>query len=598
MDRIVVLDFGGQYAHLIANRLRRLRVYAEILPPEKDLSHLRDLKGAILSGGPASVYSPDAPQLNKRILELGVPLLGICYGHQLLAHLLGGKVEPGEKREYGLARLKVHQAQGLLEGLGEEEVVWMSHGDVVRVVPPGFAVLASTEDCPVAVMGDIRRRFYGLQFHPEVSHTPCGMHILENFLRICGCRKDWTMANFIETSQERIRIQVGDRKVFLLVSGGVDSVVTFALLNKALGPERVLGLHVDTGLMRKGETQKVEEWLQSMNFHNFVVIDASEQFLGALKGVVDPQEKRRIIGNLFLEVCESAMERLGIRSDQWLLGQGTLYPDIIESGGSRYSAVIKTHHNRVDRITELLEKGLVIEPLSQLYKDEVREVGRQLGLPRDILLRHPFPGPGLAVRCLCSTGEIEVEPSELAKEQVQEIARDRGFKAEILPLRSVGVQGDFRTYRFPAVVVGEGDWETLENLSTAITNTVAEVNRVVWLVAPEDLPPLKLKEAYLTRARLDLLRELDALAMSALEEWGLMEEVFQMPTILLPLSEEGTRECVVLRPLESTDVMTARFAKLPQEKVKGLAQKMWRNLPVVGVLYDITHKPPGTMEWE
>lgn len=593
-----MLDFGGQYTHLIANRLRRLRVYAEILPPEKDLSRMEDLRGVILSGGPASVYAPDAPQLNGRTLELGVPLLGICYGHQLLAYLLGGKVEPGHKKEYGFARLKVHQAQGILEGLREEEVVWMSHGDTVRVVPPGFAVLASTEDCPVAVMSNAQKKFYGLQFHPEVSHTPCGMRILENFIQVCGCQRDWTMKNFIETAQEQIRAQVGDRKVFLLVSGGVDSVVAFALLNKALGTERVLGLHVDTGLMRKGETLEVKEWLRSMNLHNFVVIDASKRFLEALKGVVDPQEKRRIIGDLFLDICESAMEELGIQSDRWILGQGTLYPDIIESGGSRHAAVIKTHHNRVDRITELLEKGLVIEPLSQLYKDEVREVGRQLGLPRGLVLRHPFPGPGLAVRCLCSTGKMEEKPSKGAIEQVREIAEARGFKAGILPLRSVGVQGDFRTYRFPAVVVGEGDWEVLEALSTAITNAVVEVNRVIWLVAPDHLPPLKLKEAYLTRARLDLLRELDALAMSALEEWGLMEEVFQMPTILLPLSEEGIRECVVLRPLESTDVMTARFAKLPQEKVKVLAQKMWKDFPVAGVFYDITHKPPGTIEWE
>lgn len=597
MDTIAIVDFGGQYTHLIANRVRRLRVYSEIIPPEQDPSSLKGLKGVILSGGPASVYEPDAPRLNPAVLECGVPILGLCYGHQLLAQMLGGTVEPGAVREYGIATLTVHRAVGPLAGLGPTEEVWMSHGDTVSVMPPGFERLGSTKDCENAAVGDPNRKIYGLQFHPEVTHTRNGIKMIDNFLSVCGCDRQWTMEGFIEASVQSIREQVGDRNVFLLVSGGIDSTVAFALLNRALGEDRVLGLHIDNGFMRKGETASVMKTMAKLGFQNCRVVDASERFLNAVKGVTDPQEKREIIGRVFIDVCNAELERLNLDPDHWMLGQGTLYPDVIESGGTRHAAVIKTHHNRVDVVEELIARGMVVEPLAQLYKDEVREIAKQLGIPDEVIWRHPFPGPGLSVRCLCSTGEDSQIPRE-TQDTAADVASRFGLRAVVLPIRSVGVQGDYRTYAHPAALEGETDWRTLEAASTAITNEVRGVNRVVYTLLPEQTPSLRPKEAYLTRERLDLLREADAVAMEELSKLGLMETVFQMPTILLPLTTDGTNECVVIRPLESQDVMTARFAELPLDAAKQMARRIVEVGPIAAVFYDVTHKPPATMEWE
>jgi GMP synthase (glutamine-hydrolysing) len=385
--------------------------------------------------------------------------------------------------------------------------------------------------------------------------------------------------------------------VFLFVSGGVDSTVAFALLNRALGEDRVTGLYVNNGFMRKGETELVRQSLNDAGFHNLYIEDAEARFLSAVAGVVDPQEKRRIVGNTFLDVRDAALARFNLDPEHWMLGQGTLYPDIIESGGTQHAAVIKTHHNRVDIIQELLERGLVIEPLAQLYKDEVREVGRELGLPHALIQRHPFPGPGLSVRCLCSTGEEEPVSPDLER-SADDLAQAYGLNATVLPVKSVGVQGDFRTYAHPAVLYGEADWRQLEQASTAMTNSVPQVNRVTYLLQPGSLPTLHAKPGALTRDRLDLLREADDVAMKALEEFGLMDAIFQMPTVLLPLSSDGQNETVVLRPLASRDVMTARFAEIPMEIAQTLATRIMALGSVACVLYDITHKPPATMEWE
>jgi GMP synthase (glutamine-hydrolysing) len=596
-DTVLVLDYGGQYAHLIANRLRRLRVYSEILPPDAPLEDIPGLKGVILSGGPNSVYDPQSPALNLDLPRLGLPVLGLCYGHQLLAHCLGGQVSPGKTKEYGLARLNVLQPEGVFRGLGPEEEVWMSHGDTVSTLPEGFIVLGSTEDCPIAAMGNDDKRIYGVQFHPEVTHTVHGMAMLENFVEICGCRRDWTMENFVEESLRDIRERVGDRSVFLFVSGGVDSTVAFTLLNRALGEDRVTGLYVDNGFMRKDETRLVRESLHRAGFHNLRIVDASERFLSAVKGVVDPQEKRRIIGNTFLDVRDAALSELDLDPEHWMLGQGTLYPDIIESGGTKHAAVIKTHHNRVDVIHELIERGLVLEPLAQLYKDEVRQVGQELGLPRELVQRHPFPGPGLSVRCLCSTGKEDAVPDDV-QHRADELAKAFGLRARVLPVKSVGVQGDFRTYAHPAVLIGKADWRLLESASTAMTNAVPEVNRVTYLLRPDELPDLRPKAGTLTRDRLDRLRDADALAMDALKEFGRMDEIFQMPTVLLPLTADGENEAIVLRPLASRDVMTARFAEIPLETAHLIADRILALGTVACVLYDVTHKPPATMEWE
>ena len=595
---IAVLDFGGQYAHLIANRIRRLQVWSEVFQPDADTASVNGFSGLILSGGPASVYDPDQPAFNSAHLSSGLPVLGLCYGHQLLCQALGGEVARGDIREYGSAELRIHSTTGLFAGMQASQVVWMSHGDVASRLPEGFEVLGSTDDCAAAAVGDVRRNLYGLQFHPEVAHTARGMDILDNFLNICDAPRTWTMDAYAETAMEAIREQVGGKRVFLLVSGGVDSSVAFALFNRALGPERVLGLHINNGFMRKGESDRVAGALRDEGFENLAVEDASEEFLLGVEGMMEPEQKRLTIGRAFLDVKDRVLARMGLDSDGWLLGQGTLYPDTIESGGTEHAAVIKTHHNRVDVVEELIARGLVIEPLANLYKDEVRELGTALGLPPHLIWRQPFPGPGLSVRCLCSRGEGADAPAAEAEEAAREIAVSAGLRLRVLPLQSVGVQGDFRTYAHPAVVWGEADWAVLEDVSTRVTNTIPEINRVVYLLAPSALPSLKLKRAFLTQSRLDLLRDVDALAMSALDRAGLSKTVSQMPTVLLPLTTDGISETVVLRPVETPDFMTARFSALPFDFVRKLAREILNEDGIEAVFYDVTHKPPGTVEWE
>ena len=596
---IAVLDFGGQYAHLIANRIRRLHVYAEIRSPDMPLEDLEGVDGLILSGGPSSVYAEDQPAYNAELLRSGRPLLGLCYGHQLLCKEFGGRVQPGETMEYGAARLQVERPCGVLAGLEPDEPIWMSHRDSVEMPPPGFEVLGRTADCAVAAMGSEERKIYGLQFHPEVTHTEAGMRILDNFVNLCGCERDWTMEHYMEASMARMKEQAAGGKVFLFVSGGVDSTVSFLLLNRALGEDRVLGLHIDNGFMRKNETAMVRRLLDESGFDNLEVVDESEAFLGAVDGVVDPEEKRRIIGAEFVRSRSRALDALDLDPAEWLLGQGTLYTDTIESGGTDHAAVIKTHHNRVEAIEELLASGRVVEPLAQLYKDEVRELGEKLGLPHHLVWRHPFPGPGLAVRALCSeAGQNgpDLEGDEARK--ADRIAASAGLKVAVLPLRSVGVQGDARTYAHPAAVWGEADWAALEAVSTELTNEISRINRVVYLLAPEAAPRLCLKQAGLSRARLDLLREADALAMEALERHGLMKKVAQMPTVLAPLSPNGVGESVVLRPISTEDFMTARFSRLPRAFLEDIAARLMALDGVEAVFYDITHKPPATVEWE
>ena len=595
---IVVLDFGGQYAHLIANRIRRLRVHAEIRSPETAVADLQDADGLILSGGPASVYDPQAPAYNPEILAMGKPMLGLCYGHQLLCHRLGGQVERGTTHEFGAAYLQVHKAEGVLGGLDARERVWMSHRDHVAALPPGFAVLGATEDCPVAAMGDPERKIYGLQFHPEVTHTVRGMDILDNFAALCGAERSWTMERYTEQTIERIQQQAKGRNVFLFVSGGVDSSVAFLLLNRALGAERVLGLHIDNGFMREGETALVERLMKGAGLHNLEVVDASTEFLAATEGIADPEEKRLRIGEEFIRVRDRALAALALDPDEWLLGQGTLYTDTIESGGTENAAVIKTHHNRVGVIDQLLAEGKVVEPLDQLYKDEARTLGETLGLPHHLVWRHPFPGPGLAVRVLCSEGPSAENLAFETVAEAQKVASTFGLALDVLPLRSVGVQGDSRTYAHPAVVSGQSEWKTLEVLSTELTNNFPSINRVIYLLGPTPRPQQSLKAGYLTRDRLDLLRRADTISMEALERHGLMEEVTQMPTVLLPLSSDGVQESVVLRPIVTSDFMTARFCPLPQAFLDDVRERLLALAGIEAVFYDITHKPPGTVEWE
>src|SRR5258706_10276732 len=407
--QVAVLDAGGQYCHLIARKIRDLGVYAEVRPSDTPASELTGRKGLIISGGPDSVYDPGSATIDPAILGDGSAVLGICYGQQLMTHALGGHVRKGDKGEYGLAVLGSLQPHALFAGLNENLQVWMNHRDQVERVPQGFEVLASTGTCAVAAMGHRERPLAAVQFHPEVVHTPRGKEILSNFVfGVAGCVKDWDPKDRIGPLESEIRRVAGDRNVFFFVSGGVDSTVAYTLCLRALGPERVYGIYVDTGLMREGETEYVERLFRELGATAFHVENAPAEFLSALEGVVDPERKRHIIGEKFVEVQERVLSTGHFLDGRWILGQGTIYPDTIESGGTVKADVIKTHHNRVAGIQKLIDSGRIIEPLTSFYKDEVREVGAELGIPNEFLHLHPFPCPALAIRCLCSAEEHPV----------------------------------------------------------------------------------------------------------------------------------------------------------------------------------------------
>ena len=498
-DAVLVVDFGGQYCHLIARRVRENHVYSEIIPPDTTALQLKSMgeririRGVILSGGPSSVYDEDAPTISPDILELGVPILGICYGHQLLASLFGGAVKRAEKREYGVAVAFVDRAVDILEGLGPEERVWMSHGDTVCSVPEGFEVLAHTENTPVAAFRHRGRRIYGVQWHPEVVHTEHGMELIKNFLfKVCGCEPNWRMEDLIERMVREIRETVKDSKAIIALSGGIDSSTTAVLAARAIG-KRLTAVFVDHGFMREGEPERIRRVFSGMGL-NLMVVDARERFTKKLRGVVDPEEKRRIIGEEFVRVFEEVARRVGA---EYLI-QGTIYPDRIESGFRRRSDKIKTHHNVAGLPMDMEFKG-VVEPLKDLYKDEVREVAKQLGLPDEIIHRQPFPGPGLAVRIV---GEITPEKVQIVRKAtkiVEEEIEKAGLSkklwqyfAVLTDTKTTGVKGDARAYGYTIAVRAVESKEAmtasfaklpytlLERISTRITNEIPKVTRVVY----------------------------------------------------------------------------------------------------------------------
>ncbi len=598
MDKIAVIDFGGQYAHLIASRIRRGGVLAEIVSPESATpDSLKEYKGIVLSGGPQSVVRAEAPTVDSAIFDLKKPILAICYGHQLAMHLLGGKVKKGQTPEYGPAKLKTASKSKLFTSVPKSSTVWMSHWDEVKELPEGFAVLASTGDCEYAAVADEQRQIYGLQFHPEVVHTEAGEKILTNFVKLTKAKPSWTMERFLKDEITKIKKQVGERKVFLLVSGGVDSTVAFALLEKALGKKRVFGLLVDHGLMRAGEADCVVKNLNKAGFDNLHVAQEAAHFLAALKNAIDPEDKRGIIGRVFLKVQRKALKRLKFNPRQWLLGQGTIYPDTIESAGTQHADKIKTHHNRVPEIEKMIEQGLIVEPLAELYKDEVREVGRKLKLPKEMIDRHPFPGPGLGVRILCTQNEAKLKTA--AKIEA-EIKRKWKIKAKVLPIKSVGVQGDARTYRHAvALFTSKRDWAKLDETATAIVNKFSDINRVLLCLSATTAPrSFQAKSSKLTPERIALLQTADELATKVLRAKKLYDKVWQMPVVLAPVSSTGTHESIILRPVESQEAMTAAFSQLPKGAVSEMAKKIGKDKSIEYVFYDLTNKPPGTIEWE
>lgn len=509
-ENVLVLDFGSQYTQLIARRIREFDVYSEILPYNAPIEKIRSYKpkGIVLSGGPSSVYDDGAPKIDPKVFELGVPVLGICYGMQLMAHMLGGSVARSQRREYGRADLMLDDDSSLMLGIGKRTLVWMSHGDKIERMPEGFSVLAHTANAPLAAMSDVNRNLFALQFHPEVAHTEEGGRMLRNFVfQICGCRPTWRMSSFIEWAIEDIRAKVGNNKVISALSGGVDSAVSSLLVHKAIG-DNLTCIFVDNGLLRKNELDKVVDTFERNLHMKLIVVDAKKRFLDKLAGVTDPEKKRKIIGNEFIAVFEEEAHKI---SDVDFLVQGTLYPDVIESVSFKGpSAVIKSHHN-VGGLPEKMKLKL-IEPLRELFKDEVRLVGKELGLSDEICWRHPFPGPGLAIRCL---GEI-------------------------------------------------------------------------------------------TAQKLDVLREADAIVLEEIKAAGLYRDIWQAFAVLLPIhsvgvmGDERTYENVMaLRAVTSVDAMTADWAKIPYETLGVISNRVINEVKGINrVVYDISSKPPGTIEWE
>jgi len=512
LDTLLVLDFGGQYCHLIARRVRELNVYSEVvsfeIPPKEigELGNRFNIRGLILSGGPSSVYERGSPKVDPKILDLGFPVLGLCYGHQLMAYLLGGRVERGTKQEYGTTLVTIDKPVDILKGLGRTEKVWMSHGDTVQSLPEGFEILAHSENCPVAAYRHKEKAIFGLQWHPEVVHTEHGGEMLRNFVfEVCRCQPNWKPSSFIEEQIREMGEKVGNGKAIIALSGGIDSSTAAVIAAKALGAN-LTAVFVDHGFMRDGEPEFVKETFGNLGIR-VVVVDARMRFCEKMKGITDPEEKRRIIGREFIRVFEEEARRVGA---EYLI-QGTIYPDRIESGFRKHSDKIKTHHN-VAGLPIKIEFKAVIEPLKDLYKDEVRKLAKTLGLPDDIAWRQPFPGPGLAVR-----------------------------------------------------VVGE--------------------------VTPE---------------RVELVRRADRIVSEEVEKSGLKDELWQYFAVLTDTRSTGVKGdsraygyVVAVRLVESREAMTASFAKVPYEALERISTRITNELPAVTrVVYDVTHKPPATIEWE
>lgn len=589
---IVILDFGGQYAHLIGRRVRECGAYSEILPPETSIDVLKNAAGIILSGGPQSVYDAGSPQADPALLKLGIPVLGLCYGLHWITQTLGGEVKPGKVKEYGHTRITTVGGGGaLLKDCGAACVVWMSHGDEAIRLPEGFSRIATTDSCTNAAFSDEERKIFALQFHPEVAHSEHGMDMLRRFVALTD-HAPWSIENYSRHVGEQIIAEVGERRVFMLVSGGVDSTVAFTLLNETLGSHRVQGLLIDTGLMRKDEVRLIRNAFDVLGIDNLHIVDASDEFFANLCGVTEPEEKRRIIGDTFLAVQKRESDAMGLRLEEgWIMGQGTIYPDTIETGGTKHAATIKTHHNRVEAVQRMIEKGLVIEPLKELYKDEVRRLGEELGIPHALVWRHPFPGPGLGVRILCADAPLETvsKPTNIAAPH------------QALPVRSVGVQGDGRTYRHALALFHDAPTTVpaeYVQLAVYIPNAVPTFNRVLQCVSHPTPQPFVFTPGTITRERTHLLQEADDIVDQEMRNADLYKDIWQFPVVLLPFGLKEGGQSIVLRPIQSQEAMTANAVILPEAVLRTMVERLTALEGIDLVFLDLTNKPPATIEWE
>ena len=593
MKKIAIIDFGGQYTHLIARRIRNLGVYSEIYHPE-EFSVNQDIIGMIFSGGPQSVNADDAYRINININDNEIPILGICYGHQILASMLGGIIESGENKEYGFTIITCEEDSVLFAGLELKQSVWMSHGDHVSKLPESCKITASSDTIKIASYESLDQKFFGVQFHPEVTHTTNGLKMLDKFISVCTQDRNWNPHNFKESLIKQIKDESKGRKLVLLLSGGVDSLVALELCIQALGNENVYSIHIDTGFMRQNESSEIMKYFAKLCFRNIKIINAEESYLKELDSIVEPEAKRLIIGKMFVDIANNELAELE-EQEELMLVQGTIYPDTIERVSTGKASKIKTHHNRVSEIEKLIEEGRIIEPIKELYKDEVRKLGDELGLPQKLVYRHPFPGPGLAIRVICSDTDKPSNNFLNDNTKLNEILSEFALTGNILPIKSVGVQGDFRTYHHPAVIwFKEGiepNWEILKIAASKAINKIQSVNRIVFSTKSVDL---KLKKLFLKKDVVDKLREVDAVLR---ENTDHIPEIWQMPVVSLPLFNE-TEQTFVMRPVCSTDAMTASVYEMDFTEFQRLSNLI-RKIDCVGnLLYDITTKPPGTIEWE
>jgi GMP synthase (glutamine-hydrolysing) len=632
VEKVALLDCGAQYTKVIDRRVRELNVDTEIFPVDVSADALkRDFAGIILSGGPNSVYETGAPQCDPGIFELGIPVLGICYGMQLMNRHFGGTVLPSPTKEYGETEVAVDTDCLLFAGLEPVQHVLMSHGDSVGEPAPGFKVVGRSESTHqhevVAAIQNADARLYGVQFHPEVELSVNGGRMLENFLyKICGLTGSHVLDERLEEALEAIRQKVGDKNVFVLVSGGVDSSVTAALLVKALRPEQVFAVHIDSGMMRYQESDLVCEALKAIGLKHLERVDAEEIFLnatteiegktvGPLCQLTDPEAKRRIIGDVFYHLVTDAIRRSNLNLDETFIAQGTLRPDLIESGNRDVSSqahTIKTHHNDVPLIQEQRKKGLIIEPNRDWHKDEVRKVGRMLGLPEELVMRHPFPGPGLAIRVICAEQPYLTDSYYEANQALKALAQESGMEAVLLPVQSVGVQGDSRSYRYVAALKGDLSklqWADIRSLAQKIPNRIHQINRVALLLNDKPLPEQvhHITPTLLNPVSLEKLRVLDYIVTENFRKEGLHDSISQLFTVMIPVdtareADRPPKHSFVIRAVITSDYMTARPAALLQEIplhfIRNLAEELSSQPNVDLVLYDITSKPPATVEWE
>ena len=617
MEKLAILDCGGQYTKVIDRRVRELGVKSDIFPINIKAEELKEYQSIILSGGPNSVSSDQRLKFDERIFELGVPVLGICYGMQLMSDHFGGTVAGNVVKEYGQNEVWVDTSSPIFDGLEENQKVLMSHGDTVKIAPEGFKVIAKSGQA-IAAIGNDEKKMYGLQFHPEVDLTENGMKILENFIRKVAKYQDfYALDDRIETSIKMIKEKVGNNKVVVLVSGGVDSAVTAALLIKALPAENVYAIHIDSGFMRKNESDVICENLKKLGLKNLIRENAKDYFfntvvevegkkIGPLVDTIDPEAKRQIIGEIFIRIANNVIERLGLDPETTFIAQGTLRPDLIESGNpdiSGYAHKIKTHHNDVAIVREARKKGLIVETNSDWHKDEVRKVARKLGLEESIASRQPFPGPGLAIRLICHDKSEEAEITSDEVQKINSIIEGTSEKAQILPIKSVGVQGDCRSYRNLGVLYGNGvdfSWSEVTTLAKQITDSINTINRVAYILNKKEIDQkINCFDMKINDECVDLLRELDKIVTSNLET----SKVSQTFAVLVPIGITK-KYSVAIRTFVTNDFMTGRPGEIGKEVEKSDIQNIVKEIEekfsdkIEFIMYDVTSKPPATCEWQ